>query len=171
MLINSPVGLLTIVSGPRGLEAIRFGRCAPAGVEPGPGPEHPVSIQLNEYFAGVRRSFDLEIAPAGTPFQQRVWRELTRIPWGETRSYRDIAVAVGRRGAARAVGMANNRNPLPIVIPCHRVIGADGSLTGYAGGLQTKAWLLALEGALPPTRGYAATSHSRGRSTEFATAP
>jgi methylated-DNA-[protein]-cysteine S-methyltransferase len=101
--------------------------------------------QLTEYFAGERRQFDLELAPAGTEFQQRVWAELQRIPYGETVSYGDIARRLGRPGASRAVGLANGSNPLPIVVPCHRVIGADGSLTGYGGGLEAKARLLELE--------------------------
>lgn len=103
--------------------------------------------QLAEYFAGARRVFDLPLAPAGTAFQQRVWRALLEIPYGCTESYGGLARRVGNPAAARAVGLANNRNPLPIVIPCHRVIGADGSLTGYGGGLRVKEHLLALEGA------------------------
>lgn len=102
--------------------------------------------QLEEYFAGVRKVFDLPLAPGGTPFQQTVWQALTAIPWGETRSYGQIAREIGRPRAARAVGMANHRNPLPILIPCHRVIGAGGRLVGYAGGLELKQALLILEG-------------------------
>lgn len=101
--------------------------------------------ELEAYFAGTRRTFDFPVAPEGTAFQQRVWEALRRIPYGQTRSYRQIAEAIGRPAACRAVGMANNRNPLAIVIPCHRVVGADGSLTGYAGGLEVKARLLELE--------------------------
>jgi methylated-DNA-[protein]-cysteine S-methyltransferase len=109
-----------------------------------------VRRQLAEYFAGERREFDLALAPAGTPFERAVWGELAKIPFGETRTYGEIAAALGRPGAARAVGRANGANPLPIVVPCHRVIGADGSLTGFGGGLEVKAWLLELEGlALP----------------------
>lgn len=102
--------------------------------------------QLLEYFAGTRKEFDLPLAPQGTPFQQKVWAALRDIPWGQTRSYRDIAQAVNCSKGFRAVGMANNRNPIPIIIPCHRVVGADGSLTGYAGGLELKRALLELEG-------------------------
>jgi methylated-DNA-[protein]-cysteine S-methyltransferase len=102
--------------------------------------------QLREYFAGARRTFDLELAPAGTPFQLRVWRELRRIPYGVTISYQDLAVRVGSPKAMRAVGAANGQNPIPIVVPCHRVIGKDGSLTGFGGGLPTKRALLQLEG-------------------------
>lgn len=102
--------------------------------------------QLGEYFAGARRAFTLPLAPAGTEFERRVWRELGAIPYGETRSYAEIAQAIGRPAACRAVGRANGRNPIAIVIPCHRVIGSDGSLTGYGGGLDLKRFLLDLEG-------------------------
>jgi methylated-DNA-[protein]-cysteine S-methyltransferase len=105
----------------------------------------PLRGQLTEYFAGERREFDLDLAPAGTPFQLEVWSALREIPYGETASYGEIAAAVGQPLAARAVGGANNRNPVAIVVPCHRVIGADGSLTGYGGGLPRKRRLLALE--------------------------
>lgn len=101
--------------------------------------------QLNEYFSGIRFEFSLPIAPAGTPFMQDVWQALAAIPYGELRTYGDIAGQIGRPKAARAVGMANNRNPLPIIIPCHRVIGANGKLVGYAGGVEKKGILLALE--------------------------
>jgi len=104
-----------------------------------------VMRQLDEYFAGTRRDFDLPLAPEGTPFQLRVWQALQTIPYGKTWSYRELAAAVGNVQAVRAVGLTNGRNPLPIVIPCHRVIGSDGSLTGYGGGLPTKRALLALE--------------------------
>ena len=101
--------------------------------------------QLSEYFEGGRRAFDLLLAPAGTAFQLRVWRALAAIPYGETRSYGEIAVAIGNPRAALAVGGANGSNPLPIVVPCHRVIGSDGSLTGFGGGLAAKRYLLDLE--------------------------
>lgn len=101
--------------------------------------------QLDEYFAGKRKSFDLPLAPDGTAFQHRVWKALQEIPYGETRSYGEIARAIGSDKAARAVGMANNRNPIPIIIPCHRVVGANGKLVGYGGGLEIKAQLLHLE--------------------------
>jgi methylated-DNA-[protein]-cysteine S-methyltransferase len=104
-----------------------------------------VERQLGEYFAGERESFDLEVAPQGTPFQLEVWRGLVGIAYGETRSYGELAAAIGRPRAIRALGSANSRNPISIVVPCHRVIGADGSLTGYAGGLENKRALLALE--------------------------
>lgn len=103
--------------------------------------------QLEEYFAGRRRRFELPLGPEGTPFQRAAWEALLAIPYGETRSYGAQAAAIGRPRAVRAVGAANGANPLPIVIPCHRVVGADGSLTGYGGGVEAKRILLALEGA------------------------
>jgi methylated-DNA-[protein]-cysteine S-methyltransferase len=102
--------------------------------------------QLSEYFAGSRRTFDLPLRLEGTAFQQRVWHELTEIPYGETWSYGQLAARIGKPSASRAVGLANGRNPISILVPCHRVIGADGSLTGYGGGLERKQWLLAHEG-------------------------
>lgn len=105
----------------------------------------PLRRQLEEYFAGRRRRFDLVLAPVGTPFQRRVWEALAAIPYGETRSYGEVARSLGRPEASRAVGAANGANPLPIVIPCHRVVGSNGSLTGFGGGLETKAALLELE--------------------------
>jgi methylated-DNA-[protein]-cysteine S-methyltransferase len=101
--------------------------------------------QLDEYFAGARTAFDLPLAPRGTPFQRRVWEELARIPFGATVTYGELAARVGHPGAARAVGAAVARNPISIVVPCHRVVGADGTLTGYAGGVARKAYLLAHE--------------------------
>ena len=108
--------------------------------------------QLAEYFAGTRRAFDVDVAPEGTEFQKRVWAALCGIPYGDTRSYGAIANAIGKPTASRAVGAANGSNPIPIVIPCHRVLGSDGSLHGYSGGggIQTKKWLLQLEGAALP---------------------
>jgi len=105
--------------------------------------------QLREYFEGARHAFDLPLAPRGTAFQQRVWQEIARIPFGETLSYAALAERAGAPGAARAAGAATGRNPLSIVVPCHRVLGGRGALTGYAGGLERKTRLLALEGALP----------------------
>lgn len=102
--------------------------------------------QLDAYFRGERRDFDLPLAPRGTPFQQRVWEELRRVPYGETVTYRELAARVGNPAAPRAAGRANATNPLPVVIPCHRVVGTDGSLTGYAGGIHFKRALLSLEG-------------------------
>lgn len=104
-----------------------------------------VEKQVQEYLAGERRSFDIKYELEGTDFQKKVWNALTQIPYGETRSYKEVAEMIGNSKASRAVGMANNRNPLMMIIPCHRVIGADGSLTGYAGGLEMKHYLLELE--------------------------
>ena len=102
-------------------------------------------MQLDEYFRGERKTFDLPLAPKGTDFQKKVWNALQEIPYGETRTYGEIAAAVGNPKAARAVGMANHKNPIGIIIPCHRVVGADGKLVGYAGGMDKKEWLLQLE--------------------------
>ena len=104
---------------------------------------------MSEYLKGERKEFDLPLNPKGTDFQKRVWRALCDIPYGEMRSYKQIAKAVGNSKAVRAVGMANNRNPITIVVPCHRVIGADGKLVGYGGGLEMKEFLLRLEKSLP----------------------
>lgn len=108
--------------------------------------------QLGAYFAGELTLFDLPLAPAGTSFQQRVWRALTEIPYGQTWSYGQLAQRIGAPGAARAVGLANGRNPLPIIVPCHRVIGSTGALTGYGGGIERKRWLLAHETRIAGTR-------------------
>lgn len=115
---------------------------------------HPVLVacaaQLREYLDGARRAFELPLAPAGTAFQQAVWREIARVPYGETVTYAELARRAGCGGAARAAGAATGRNPLSIVVPCHRVVGSKGALTGYAGGLERKAWLLDLERRLAP---------------------
>ena len=152
---DSPVGPLFIAADAQGLRAIEF-RDSRHPVRRGDdwrAGDHPllrrVRTQLDEYFAGRRRGFDLPLSPQGTPFQQAVWKTLASIPYGQTLSYAGLAARVGRPSAMRAVGAANGRNPLPIVLPCHRVIGADGSLTGFGGGLPTKQFLLKLEGALP----------------------
>lgn len=110
-------------------------------------PFRDVIAQLDEYFAGTRRKFDLPLAPRGTPFQLKVWRELRKIPYGRTITYATLARRAGNAAACRAVGAANGRNPLPIIVPCHRVIGSDGSLTGFGGGIAAKRQLLELEGA------------------------
>ncbi len=147
---DSPVGPLLLAGDGVSLQIIGFqsgkGRVtASASWHERPDAFPDVRRQLDEYFAGTRRTFDFPLAPAGTPFQLQVWEALLQIPYGETWSYRQLAAAVGNVQAVRAVGLANGRNPLPIVIPCHRVIGSNGSLTGYGGGLATKQALLALE--------------------------
>lgn len=106
------------------------------------GSLRPAATQLTEYFEGTRRTFELEFAPTGTSFQLAVWSALTAIPYGSTSSYKEVATAVGNERATRAVGLANNRNPIALFVPCHRVIGSNGSLTGYGGGLEMKSWLL-----------------------------
>ena len=152
--IDSPVGPLMLAADDAGLRHIEFrDNRHPADRTDWHGGEHPIlqtaETQLAEYFAGSRRDFDLPLAPQGTPFQRQVWFALATIPYGQTRSYAQIAAQLQRPTATRAVGAANGRNPLPIVLPCHRVIGADGSLTGFSGGLPTKRFLLELEGVLP----------------------
>jgi methylated-DNA-[protein]-cysteine S-methyltransferase len=109
-----------------------------------------VTTQIEEYFAGDRREFDLPLSMHGTDFQKRVWTELLAIPFGESRTYGEMAERLGTPGAARAVGRANATNHIPLIVPCHRVVGADGSLTGFGGGMPTKQWLLRFEGVLPP---------------------
>jgi len=147
LVVPSPVGPLTLTAEGGGLTAIDFG--APVGNADGAPPTDPVLInaesQLAAYFAGELRDFDLPLRPSGTPFQLTVWDALRRIPYGETVSYGELAASIGRPTAARAVGSANRHNPVAIVVPCHRVIGADGTLTGYAGGLGIKSALLAFE--------------------------
>ena len=149
--LDSPVGRLRLVSDGAHLVRIEFeNHQSPADNET--STSDPVlaaaASQLREYFEGQRQCFDLPLAPQGTPFQKSVWAALEDIPYGELRSYRDIADSIGNRAAVRAVGAANGRNPLPVVVPCHRVIGSDGSLTGFAGGLDAKTLLLKLEGAI-----------------------
>ncbi len=148
--LDTPVGRLLLAGTARELRRIEFPRGG-AGRKPERGwvedPQHftETARQLRDYFNGRLRKFDLPLNPEGTPFQQSVWRALRHIPYGATRSYGEIAAAIGKPRAVRAVGAANGRNPLPIVIPCHRVIGGDGSLTGFGGGLDVKRALLELE--------------------------
>lgn len=142
--LATPVGPLTIVATERALTALRFGG-TPCSNDPATPLLRQAARELEEYFAGVRRAFSLPLEPHGTPFQLSVWEALREIPYGQRSSYKQIAARIGRPTACRAVGMANNRNPLPILIPCHRVVGASGALTGYAGGLEVKAHLLSLE--------------------------
>jgi len=162
--LDSPIGALFLGATPDALVCIDFlddaredrarqaslARLAAATGQP-PVQGGPVTAeaarQLREYFAGARRTFDLPLAPHGTAWQQQVWRALREVAFGETASYARVAARLGRPTASRAVGAANGRNPLPIVVPCHRIIGANGTLTGYAGGLPRKQWLLAHEGA------------------------
>ncbi|MEJ8566123.1 methylated-DNA--[protein]-cysteine S-methyltransferase [Elongatibacter sediminis] len=146
----SPLGCLLLAADETGLRHIGFptgkGRIEAASTwRRDDDAFSSVRKQLDEYFTGRRQQFELPLAPIGTPFQREVLNALLDIPYGETRSYADVARAIGRPRAVRAVGAANGRNPLPLVIPCHRVIGADGSLTGFGGGLEAKRFLLRLE--------------------------
>ncbi len=161
--LPTPIGTLWLYGGPRGLLAIALPGEPPGDTEDqlrhrlarsgarvvtfvdDPSPLREAMAQLGEYFAGRRREFALALDQVGTPFQLQVWRAVATIPFGETRTYAEIARVIGRPAATRAVGAANGANPLPLVIPCHRVIGSDGSLTGYGGGITLKARLLAWE--------------------------
>ena len=142
MTIETPFGpVQAVVNDDGALTELKFGASRTNGASANP----VIRQQLDEFFAGKRTTFDLPMAPAGTDFQKRVWAELTRIPYGETISYAELAKRVGSEGAARAVGRANATNPIAVVVPCHRVIGADGSLTGYAYGVELKRSLLDFE--------------------------
>ena len=150
--MESPVGKLKLVASANALQAILWEQERPNRVKLAtlkPDPQQPILIeterQLREYFAGTRNQFDLRLELTGSEFQKKVWRALREIPFGQTRSYLDLAKSVGSAKAVRAVGAANGKNPLAIVVPCHRVVGANGALTGFAGGLEVKARLLALE--------------------------
>ena len=137
--IDSPVGLIRLESDGEALTGLYFGgeRC-----NDGCTVLDRAQRQLEEYFSGRRREFDIPMDMGGTDFQRKCWQALTEIPYGETRSYSDIALQVGSPKGVRAVGMANHVNPIPIIVPCHRVVGKNGSLTGYAGGLDMKTWLI-----------------------------
>jgi methylated-DNA-[protein]-cysteine S-methyltransferase len=147
-IYESPLGPLTIAAGPCGLTALSFpaaGRSTWDERDRDPAALAGAVAQLDAYFGGERRAFDLALDLRGTPFQRRVWAELRRLPYGATVTYTELAAAVGRPGVVRAVAAAVGRTPVPIVVPCHRVVGAGGALTGYGGGLQRKAALLDLE--------------------------
>ncbi len=153
--VDSPIGPLNLAVSEKGLVALEFDRGSfpptknkTLSWENSPDKVEPYARELSEYFAGKRRDFTLPLDLRGTPFQLQCWRALVAIPYGETRSYADIARAVKKPQAFRAVGMANNRNPIAVVVPCHRVIASDGTLCGYGGGLDIKRRLLELEGAV-----------------------
>jgi methylated-DNA-[protein]-cysteine S-methyltransferase len=156
---DTPIGPLLLLASDAGLAGVyteqhRRGPTVQSSWREDDAPFTEAKRQLDEYFAGERTRFDLALAPVGTPFQLRVWEALRRITFGETWSYGRLAAEIGQSKASRAVGAANGRNPLSIVVPCHRVIGTDGSLTGYAGGESRKRWLLLFEAARegsPPT--------------------
>jgi methylated-DNA-[protein]-cysteine S-methyltransferase len=150
--LQSPIGRLMLASDGAALtglymEPSRKTQSTDGWSEDAAAPPMAAALrQLTEYFAGTRRKFDLPLRLRGTEFQKRVWQELTEIPYGQTWSYGELAKRINNPSASRAVGLANGRNPISILVPCHRVIGADGSLTGYGGGLERKQWLLAHEG-------------------------
>jgi methylated-DNA-[protein]-cysteine S-methyltransferase len=145
VVIDTPLGKLTLASTDKGLASIHFGSHIPQGGKLDAEANRVTIRQVEEYFQGKRTEFDFPLDLHGTPFQLAVWKELLNIPYGQTRTYGEIAKRVGKPGAARAVGMANHDNRIPIVVPCHRVVGHDGSLTGYAGGLHIKQQLLRIE--------------------------
>jgi methylated-DNA-[protein]-cysteine S-methyltransferase len=145
MIVKSPIGALTLVGNASVLVALHLPTSDDVPPDGEPGKTRlleRVADQLGEYFAGERRTFDVPLEAKGTPFQRLVWDALVEIPFGALRSYGDVAKAIGRPAASRAVGAANGRNPIAIIVPCHRVIGSTGQLTGYGGGLPTKKWLL-----------------------------
>ncbi|MGD1848552.1 MAG: methylated-DNA--[protein]-cysteine S-methyltransferase [Salibacteraceae bacterium] len=143
-LMESPLGTLALKANDDGLMEVLFSKETPDSGNVPKLLENPVE-QLRAYFSGQRKHFDLALNPQGTDFQKRVWKRLEEIPYGHTASYLDIARQLGDEKATRAVGAANGKNPIAVVVPCHRVVGSDRSLTGYAGGIQNKKWLLELE--------------------------
>jgi methylated-DNA-[protein]-cysteine S-methyltransferase len=149
-VVDSPIDPLLLVGDETGLRQLWMSPHEP----PPPGAERddevlaPVAIQLADYFAGRRLAFDLPLAPTGTAFQQKVWSALREIPYGRTTTYGQLAAGLGQPTASRAVGLANGRNPIAVIVPCHRVIGANGALTGFGGGLPRKRWLLEHERAV-----------------------
>ena len=153
--VDSPVGALLVAVSDDGVCEVAFADGPQARRQPeqewihDPSAVQQVAEQLGQYFTGERRQFELPLAAWGTEFQQAVWKALTDIPFGETRSYADVANAIGRPKAVRAVGAANGRNPISIIVPCHRVIGSNGALTGFGGGLPVKQYLLNLERGAP----------------------
>jgi methylated-DNA-[protein]-cysteine S-methyltransferase len=151
--LDSPIGQLLLTSDGESLTGLYMGTPSKSpqldsdwAEKPSAGPLPEVARQLQEYFAGKRKVFDLPLKMAGTEFQKRVWRQLTKIPFGETWSYGQLARRLDNPNGSRAVGLANGRNPIAVIVPCHRVIGADGSLTGFGGGIPRKQWLLSHEG-------------------------
>lgn len=140
--LSTPIGVLKIVGSENGVESVQFKDSNGSISEGIPSGLEDVVNQLQEYFNGERTEFNLKLSPKGTDFQKRVWDELERIPFGQTQSYQQIANKLGDPKVVRAAATANGRNPISIIIPCHRVIGSDGSLTGYSGGLHRKKWLL-----------------------------
>jgi len=157
--LNTPVGTLHLASSDQGVVCISLsgkedllrdlqGRIPGTKIEENASKNERVIKQLKEYFSGTRKDFDLPLHPIGTEFQKLVWRQLCQVPFGQTASYKEIAERIGRPKAMRAVGQANHRNPIPIIIPCHRIIGSNGHLVGFGGGLDKKRFLLSHEGVL-----------------------
>jgi len=141
--VDTPIGPLLATAGDDGLTGLWFDRePAPGWERDGDGVLDTLRDQLDAYFSGTLREFDLPLAPAGTPWQRAVWDALQEVPYGTTMSYGELAARLGRPTASRAVGAANGRNPISVIVPCHRLVGSSGALTGYAGGLERKAWLL-----------------------------
>jgi methylated-DNA-[protein]-cysteine S-methyltransferase len=149
--VDTPIGTLLLERNAAGLSAVRFGGLAPGGGGQAPASDdgllRDAAAQLRAYFSGDLREFDIPLAPRGTEFQRRVWDAVSRVGYGRTATYSEIAAVVCTPAACRAVGAANGRNPLPVIVPCHRIIGTGGALTGYAGGLEAKRLLLDLEAA------------------------
>ena len=153
-VVQSPIGRLILASDGTALVGVWMANASPedANWQRLEGDDDILTqtrMELDEYFDGRRHTFDVPLAPNGTEFQRSVWSALTKIPYGKTISYAELARRVGKEAAVRAVGAANGRNPIPVIVPCHRVIGSDGSLTGFGGGLPRKKWLLQHENALP----------------------
>ena len=140
--IKTPIGYLELSSNSQFLLSVSFTESISPSSDFQSEILKETVIQINEYFNGIRKEFKLSLQPAGTDFQQKVWGEVKKVPFGETASYLDIALKTGSKNNTRAVGLANGKNPIPIIIPCHRIIGTNGKLTGYAGGLDIKKWLL-----------------------------
>ena len=140
--MDTPIGVLKLTSDELHLKSISFGTEISGDTPESTEVLDQAQKQLEEYFSGSRRQFDLPLDPDGTAFQQKVWKQLSEVPYGSTVSYIEIARALNSESSSRAVGMANGRNPIPVIIPCHRIIGNNGKLTGYAGGLERKKWLL-----------------------------
>lgn len=150
--LKTPLGILEIIGSQEGLRSVSFTDEEVSTIEDVPGSLRECHDQLKEYFGGRRKHFELKLDPVGSEFQKRVWKELCAIEYGETTSYKDQALRLGDLKAIRAVAAANGKNPIAVIIPCHRVIGSDGSLTGYAGGLWRKKWLLEHENPPLQTR-------------------
>lgn len=152
-LINSPIGFLEITSDETSLISISFVEYEKKASDVQPVVLTETEQQLTDYFTGKRTEFNIKLNPAGTQFQKKVWQEVQKIPFGETKSYLAIALQTGSAKNTRAVGLANGKNPIPIIIPCHRIIGTNGKLTGYAGGLDKKKWLILHELNLSKSKG------------------